>query len=138
MSARSRRNFTPAFGAPNKTNLKQIGLHHILQRVPFLAKGRRQRLNARRPPAVNRRQRTQKSPIQFIQPQRVNLLHLKGTGNNRLGQFADALDLCIIPHTLEKAIGNPRRAAASLGYLLQCPVRTRKFQKSRRTAKYLR
>lgn len=123
-----------AFGAADETDLEEVRLDDVFERIAFFAEGGGDGLDARRPAVIDLDQRPHERPVQVVQSQRVDAFHRQGAVDDVAGQSPRALDLGIVADALEQAVGDTRRAARPRGDHLQRAAVEVQFQQPGRAA----
>ncbi|KAG0926324.1 hypothetical protein G6F31_018429 [Rhizopus arrhizus] len=99
-----------ARGAHQEALLDQVRFDHVFQRATFLGQRRGQRFDAHRATIEVIDHGLQQAPIELVEALRVNLQHLHRGLRDSLVDVATGLDLGIVAHAAQQAVGDTRRA----------------------------
>ncbi len=112
--------------------LDQERLDHVLDGVAFLADGVRQVLHADRPAAEFLDHGKQELAIHHVHAERIHVKHLERRVGDAFRDRAVGLDLRVVAHAPQQAVGDARRAARAARDLGAALGRQVHFQQPRR------
>src|SRR5262245_12446835 len=99
--------------ALEKTDLEEIRFVNIFDGVNFLAQNGGDRIHANRPPAEAFDDGAEKLSIDVVEAVFIHIEKLQRIERDRRGNFAVAFNVGIIANSLQQAVRDARRSAAS-------------------------
>ncbi len=119
MAVGGQRGNPAARGALQVAVLNQVGFDHVFNRVAFFTDGGSQAVQPDRAAVEFVDDGVEQLAVHDVQAGRVNVQHGQGAVRDVLGDLAARLDLGIVAHAAQQAVGDARRAARALRNL-QC------------------
>ncbi len=128
---RRHRRHPPARRALQEALLDQVGLDHVLDGVAFLADRSGHVVQAHRPAVETVDHRLQQLAVHDVEAQRVDVEHGQCLLRDLVVDAARALDVGVVAHAAQQAVGDAGRAARAARDLAGAPVVDRRLQQPR-------